>query len=290
MADRENGVILGTRSLFSPDPVLQGDSSWQREEAKAGLLDPAQLSSNGFGRIIHELNWQDWPEVCGLLFKGKNLGDKRQNLALLKGLWQDGLPVQKVNSSQFLSYFWQLKLSASDPFKRHVRLMLQQTNWERNKLLLTCIPFKGSFGCSSLSTLTACHSGLLVFYAEHWISSKSHNSLVYFCGWAASVSPFPSYKPRCCEHCLAWYNHKCGDGAILPHPPPLPFFPRFPVTSFPLPTSKPLCLSSTSCLQLPDQALVSMTCFGTSHFDFSLENSSGWDSSLPSSFRLEIMG
>lgn len=38
-------------------------------------------------------------------------------------------------------------------------------------------------------------------------------------------SPFPSYKPRCCEHCLVWYDHKCGDGAILPHPPPLPFFP-----------------------------------------------------------------
>lgn len=103
MADRENGVILGTRSihqllisLFSPDPVLQGNSSWQREETKASLLDPAQLSSKGFGHIIHELKCQDWPEVCGLLFKGKSLGNKRQNLALLRGLWQEWPPSSEV--------------------------------------------------------------------------------------------------------------------------------------------------------------------------------------------------
>lgn len=59
-----------------------------------------------------------------------------QNLALLHGLWQEW-PMQKLNSSLFFSYVWQIKFSASYLFKRTSNLQLKdtQTGAPVNKLL-----------------------------------------------------------------------------------------------------------------------------------------------------------
>lgn len=88
--------------FLSPDPVLQGESFWQRKEAKAGLRDPAQLSSKGFGGIIYALTRQDWPEVCGPLFKEKKIGKQNSEPSSSKASGKSDHSVQKLNSSQFL--------------------------------------------------------------------------------------------------------------------------------------------------------------------------------------------
>lgn len=108
---------------------------------------------------------------------------------------------------------------------------------------------------------------------------------------AISVSPIFLLRTTMlwtfCSLIGAQMQRRChfAPSTIAPFP-----VPHFSVNPFPLPTSKPLCLGSMSWLQLSDQALASMTCFGTSHLDFNLGNSSRMGLlSLASSFRLEIM-
>lgn len=131
----------GTRSIqhllflfLSPDPVPQGEPFQQKRKPKHVWT----LFSSVLRDLADHLGakWQDWPEFCGPLFKEKNWETKCGNLASSKASGKSDLPVQKLNSSQFLFCCWLLKLSCLLPLQKDmshpIETLLQHIVKERN--------------------------------------------------------------------------------------------------------------------------------------------------------------